>query len=145
MGGDDRDQRDMNPKSSGDGTAPEPRSSSLAPRTSHLTPRSPFLVPFRRVMAQASKELTQVIRDRLTLVLALVLPLILLALLGSAISLDVKDLPIVVQDLDQSPLSRRFIDVFRESRTFRIVELPAAEQPHEALERNQAGAALVIP
>lgn len=99
----------------------------------------------RRIIAQARKELTQVLRDRLTLVLALVLPLALLALNGTAISLSVTDLPIVVQDLDSTPASRRFTDSFRSSLTFRIVELSVNEQPEQALLENRARAAIVIP
>ena len=67
----------------------------------------------KRIFAQARKELTQVLRDRLTLALALVLPLVLLALMGYAISLSVTDLPIVVRDFDNSPSSRRYIAAFR--------------------------------
>jgi ABC-2 type transport system permease protein len=99
----------------------------------------------RRIIAQARKELTQVARDRLTLILALVLPLALLALNGEAISLSVTDLPMVIQDLDSSPTSRRLADAFRNSLTFRIVELPAAEKPEEALLEDRARAALIIP
>ena len=47
----------------------------------------------RRILAQTRKELTQIVRDYRTLALALVLPLILLMLLGTAISLTVDDLP----------------------------------------------------
>src|SRR5438034_9064184 len=92
----------------------------------------------RRVIAQARKELTQLFRDRLTVVLALVLPLILMALLGTAISLTVTDLPIVVQDLDDTPLSRQFADTFRASLTFHLVNLPVRMRPEEALERSRA-------
>ena len=99
----------------------------------------------RRIIAQARKELTQVMRDRLTLVLALVLPMALLALNGTAISLSVTDLPIVIQDLDNTPLSRQYIDAFRSSLTFRIVELPVAEQPETALLENRARGAVIIP
>jgi ABC-2 type transport system permease protein len=99
----------------------------------------------RRIIAQARKELTQLFRDRLTVALALVLPLILMALLGTAISLTVTDLPIVVQDLDNTPMSRRFADVFRASLTFRVVSLPTTMQPDEALDRGSARAALIIP
>ncbi len=99
----------------------------------------------KRIIAQARKELTQVLRDRLTLVLALVLPLALLALMGVAISLSVTDLPIVVQDFDNSPSSRRYIDAFRSSLTFRIVELPVSEQPESALLDNSARGAIIIP
>jgi ABC-2 type transport system permease protein len=99
----------------------------------------------RRIIAQARKELTQTSRDKLTLALALVLPLVLLALMGKAISMDVKDVPVVVQDLDQTPLSRRYVDVLRASLTFRIVALPLNAQPDDALDRNEARAALIIP
>jgi ABC-2 type transport system permease protein len=99
----------------------------------------------KRIIAQVRKELTQTFRDRLTLALALVLPLILMALLGTAISFTVTDLPVVVQDFDNSHLSREYIDAFRASLTFHIQPLPADERPEDALDRGQAKAAIVIP
>ena len=60
----------------------------------------------RRIFAQARKELTQLLRDRLAVMLALLLPVILLLLQTTAISLTVKDLPIIVQDFDQSQASQ---------------------------------------
>ncbi|MBO0799731.1 MAG: ABC transporter permease, partial [Blastocatellia bacterium] len=99
----------------------------------------------RRIFAQTRKELTQIVRDWRTLALALVLPLVLLLLMGTAISLTVSDLPIVVQDLDNSTASRQLIDAFRASLTFRIVSWPSDKQPEEALRLNQAHAALIIP
>jgi ABC-2 type transport system permease protein len=99
----------------------------------------------RRIFAQGRKELTQILRDRLALSLALLLPLILLYLMGVSISLTVKDIAIVVQDLDQTPLSRRYIDAFRSSLTFRVDPLPVTEQPWKALEDGSARGALVIP
>jgi ABC-2 type transport system permease protein len=56
----------------------------------------------KRIIAQARKELTQLLRDRLSLALALVLPLVLLFLFGVSISFSVTGLKVVVQDLDQS-------------------------------------------
>jgi drug efflux transport system permease protein len=99
----------------------------------------------RRIIAQTRKELTQIVRDWRTLLLALVLPLVLLLLLGNAISLSVSDLPIVVQDLDDSPASRELLDAFRASLTFRVVPWPTNKQPVDALTTNSARAALVIP
>jgi ABC-2 type transport system permease protein len=99
----------------------------------------------RRIFAQARKDLTQTVRDRLALGLALVLPLMLTALLGTAISLTVTDIPIVIQDLDQTPLSRSYADAYRSSLTFRVVTLPAASSPEWALAVGRARAALVIP
>jgi len=99
----------------------------------------------RRVFAQMRKELTQILRDRLALVLALVLPLCLMMLLGNAVSLTVTGLPVVVQDLDDTPASRDFIDAFRASETFHVVSWPPSQQPPNAFLTNTARAALVIP
>lgn len=99
----------------------------------------------RRIFAQTRKELTQIVRDRLALVLALVLPMVLIILLGSALSLKVSGLAIVIQDLDDSPASRSLAAAFRNSISFHIAGLPADKQPESALEENRARAALVIP
>ncbi len=99
----------------------------------------------RRILAQTRKELTQLVRDRLALGLVLVLPLCLTALLGTSISLTVTDIPIVIQDLDQTPLSRRYADMFRSSLTFRVVTLPPATSPAAMLDRGTTRAAIIIP
>ena len=99
----------------------------------------------RRIVAQARKEITQLLRDRLALGLALVLPVGLTALMGTSVSLTVTDIPMVVQDFDQTPLSRRYVDAFRTSLTYRVVTLPPATSPERLLARGRARAALVIP
>jgi ABC-2 type transport system permease protein len=99
----------------------------------------------QRIVAQARKELTQIRRDRLALVLALVLPLVLLALFGEAISFTVTNLPVVIRDYDNSPISRRYADAWRASVTFRVVETPVGERPDLALDRGDARAVVVIP
>src|ERR1700689_4829948 len=99
----------------------------------------------RRILAQSRKELTQIVRDRRTLALALVLPLFLLMLLGSAISLQVDDLPIIVQDLDQSSASADYIDSFRASVTLHVAAWPVDRNPEDALTANQARGVLIIP
>ncbi len=99
----------------------------------------------QRIVAQIRKELIQIVRDRLALALALVLPVGFTALLGTTISLTVSDIPIVIQDLDQTPLSWRYADAFRASLTFHVVSLPVAASPEQALATGRARAALVIP
>jgi ABC-2 type transport system permease protein len=99
----------------------------------------------KRILAQARKELTQLVRDWRTLGLALVLPLALLMLMSTAISFTATNLPIVVQDLDDSPASRQLIDAFRASLTFHIVYWPPDRQPQAALTSNTARGALIIP
>jgi ABC-2 type transport system permease protein len=99
----------------------------------------------RRIFAQVRKELTQITRDRLALVLALALPLGLMMLLGNSISLTVTGLPLVVQDLDDSTASRSFIDAFRASVTFHVVPWSTSKGPGEAFDANTARGALIIP
>ena len=71
----------------------------------------------RRIIAQMRKELTQIVRDWRTLALALALPVFLLLLMSSALSLTVNELPIVVQDFDGSSASNSLVDAFRASIT----------------------------
>src|SRR5262245_38558291 len=99
----------------------------------------------KRIIAQMNKELTQFSRDRLTVVLALVLPMILMWLIGSSVSLTVSDLPVVVQDLDQTATSRRYVETIGASLTFRIVPLPITAAPESALDKEEARAAIIIP
>lgn len=99
----------------------------------------------RRIIAQARKELTQLYRDRLALGLALILPVVLVLLQTTAISLDVKDLPIVVQNLDQSQASQKLVDAFRASLMFHIVAWPSDKQPELAFTANAARSVLIIP
>src|SRR5215510_5356547 len=99
----------------------------------------------RRILAQTRKELTQFSRDRLTVVLALVLPMIQMWLIGSSVSLTVSDLPVVVQDWDQTPVSRRYVDTIRASLTFRIIPLSIKASPESSLDKAEARAAIIIP
>src|SRR5262245_45458182 len=99
----------------------------------------------KRVLAQVKKELTQLTRDKLTLALALVLPVLLLLLLSNATSLTVKDIPVAVQDLDKTPSSRRYIEAVGGSLSFKVSALPTDMSPQRVLDQNLARAALIIP
>src|SRR5258706_10123038 len=79
------------------------------------------------------------------MLMALGIPVMLLIPLSVSLSLTVDDLPIVVQDLDDSTPSRLFIDAFRASITFRVIEWPVDEHPEAAFKANDARAALIIP
>ncbi|HXW17013.1 MAG TPA: ABC transporter permease, partial [Candidatus Acidoferrales bacterium] len=60
-------------------------------------------------------------------------------------SLTVKDLPIIVQDLDQSQASQNLIDDFRQSLSFHVASWPPDKQPEQAFRSNRARGALIIP
>ena len=99
----------------------------------------------RRIVAQARKELTQIVRDWRTLALALALPVFLLVLMSNALSLTVNELPIVVQDFDGSTASSDLIDAFRASITLHVVSWPVDKSAEAALASNAARAVLIIP
>jgi ABC-2 type transport system permease protein len=99
----------------------------------------------RRIWAQTRKELIQIRRDRLALTLALVLPLALILLLSTAISLTVHNLPLIVQDFDNSMASRRFTDAIRASISFHVVSWPADKGAEDALLANAARGVVIIP
>jgi ABC-2 type transport system permease protein len=99
----------------------------------------------KRILAQARKELTQVFRDKLTMALALGLPLVLLVLFGKTISFSVTDIKVYAQDLDQTPLSRKYLEAMRASLTFNVTPLPLDMSVEEALESEKARALIIIP
>jgi ABC-2 type transport system permease protein len=99
----------------------------------------------KRVIAQVRKELKQFSRDKLTVALALILPLVQMWLIGTAVSLTVTDLPVVVQDWDQSASSRRYTELVKSSLTFRLVDLPLHQSAESVLDDGKARAAIVIP
>ena len=99
----------------------------------------------KRIIAQVKKELVQLWRDRLTLALALVLPVLLLLLLSKATSLSVRDIPVVVQDLDKTPMSRLYLASVSASLSFKLSALPTDSSPEQPLLENQARGALIIP
>ena len=76
------------------------------------------IINFNRLLAMADKEARQLRRDRRSLVLAFLLPVMLLVIFGYAISWDVRDIRTVVLDNDNSRHSRALLDAFRASGYF---------------------------
>lgn len=98
----------------------------------------------KRIWSQCLKELAQFRRDRLTVALAIILPLITLLLFGAAIRLQVEDLPIAIQDFDRGSLSRDFIEQIFATNQFKPVR-GFDDDPIQALERGAAKGVVVIP
>lgn len=79
---------------------------------------------FRRIYAQCTKELTQLRRDHFSVVLVFLMPLLTVLLYGFAVRLVIKEVPLVVQDFDQSPLSRAYIERVVATNRFKLESLP---------------------
>ena len=100
---------------------------------------------FRRWWAVTRKEFLHIVRDPLSLYMALAIPLLLLLLFGYALSLDVDHVPTAIYDLDRSSASRELIEQFKGSRYFDIVA--SAGNPDElnaAIDQGKAIIGVVI-
>ena len=81
---------------------------------------------FIRVRAIARKEFIQIRRDRLSLAMAFLMPVMLLFIYGYAVTFDVDRISTVVCDLDKSSLSRELIREFDKSGYFTVISYPEA-------------------
>ncbi len=92
------------------------------------------------------KEMRQVRRDPLSLVMLLGLPALMLVLYGYALNFDVRHVALAVQDRDLSPASRDLVATFVNSTFFdRVADLGPGEDPEGLFARRVARAVLVIP
>jgi len=99
-----------------------------------------------RIKAVAWKEYLHIIRDKRTLVMIILMPLIQLVLYGYAINTDVKHMATAVYDEDQTYFSRRLIEAFRESAYFDIDErIQSPEAMRRLLDRGKVVVGLHIP
>jgi ABC-2 type transport system permease protein len=99
----------------------------------------------RRILSQCVKELSQFRRDRLTVALAFLLPLLTLFIFGYAIRLETKNIPLVVQDLSNSPLSRSYIERLYATTQFQPVPWDGSGSALKPIDRGIARVAVIIP
>jgi ABC-2 type transport system permease protein len=100
----------------------------------------------RRIIAILSKELTQLRRDRTTLGMVIMIPLIQLVLFGYAINTDIRGIPVGLVDQADSGLSRVLTQTVEATQVVRFTErfadVPAAQT---AIVQGRIRAAFVIP
>ena len=100
----------------------------------------------QRIIAILKKEFGQLFKDRRLLPIVFVAPVLQLTLLGFAASLDVKNISMVVCDLDKSTESRSMIQKFTNSGYF---TMEYATEEYSAIQQyiddNKVTMALVIP
>lgn len=99
-----------------------------------------------RLRSLIRKEFIQIIRDPRTLVLTLLYPVVMLLMLGYAITNDVRNIPLAVLDRDQSSQSRVLLDAYRNADYFRLAYfINSEDEMRRLIETNQARAAIIIP
>lgn len=101
---------------------------------------------FTRTLAILRKETREILRDPYTLGIALALPLIMLFLFAYGVNTDVKNIQMIVLDLDRTAASREYAQAFVNSGYFRFAgSVNDYDAIAEALGRDTADVALVIP
>jgi ABC-2 type transport system permease protein len=101
---------------------------------------------WRRTRAVARKEFIHVIRDPRSLAMALAVPLVMLLLFGYALTLDVDRIPTLVFDQDQTPESRKVIELFNGSRYFDVRgHVDSYASIEKQIDRSQCLLGVVIP
>ncbi len=101
---------------------------------------------FARPLAIAWKELIQLRRDRPTLAMMIVLPLLQLLLFGYAINTDVRHMPTVIFDQDASAASRSLAERMRATGFYDLLgSVRGYDEIVRALRQGTAKVALVIP
>jgi ABC-type multidrug transport system, permease component len=98
----------------------------------------------KKVLAQAKKEFRLFRRDRLLIMLAVLMPVVLILLAGGTQSLRLRNVPLLVYDYDNTPLSRIYLETYGAALTFRFVS-NKGEAPERALASGLGRAALIIP
>ncbi len=99
-----------------------------------------------RLVSIMRKEFIQAFRDRRTVIMIVIMPILQLFLLGYASATDVKNIPIAIWDQNQSPQSRALLDAFRSADYFRIAYAVNSQTEIQTLiEEGDARAALIIP
>jgi ABC-2 type transport system permease protein len=99
----------------------------------------------KKILAQAWKEFRLFRRDRLLILLAVLMPVVLMSLAGGTQSLKLRNVSLLVYDYDNTPLSRTYLETYGAALTFRLVARRTDESPERALSSWRGRAALIIP
>jgi len=101
---------------------------------------------WQRLRAIIRKEFTQTLRDRRTLAIVLLLPVILLFLFGYAVEMQVDHIPTVVVDNSRDQRSWKFLEAMETSGFFDIKYYVESEaEAIKAIDEGRARVAIVIP
>ena len=99
-----------------------------------------------RLMSIIRKEFIQITRDKRTLVIILIIPIMQLFLLGYSATTDVRNVPLAVFDQCRCNESRALLDAYRAADYFRMAYVVSSEAEIRTLiERGKARAGIIIP
>ena len=95
---------------------------------------------FRRISSLVRKEYNQLIRDRSSLVIGIVIPIMLILLIGYGLSLDVKNVPVAVVMEDTSPTVQDMLSFMDGSDYFDPRYTTSMKEGTEMMDRREVDA-----
>jgi ABC-2 type transport system permease protein len=99
-----------------------------------------------RLSSLIRKEFIQIRRDKRTLVLVLIIPIMQLFLMGYAATNDVRNVPMAVYDQDRGPGARALLDAYRAADYFTLTyEASSEEDLRSLIDSGLVRAGLIIP
>jgi len=100
----------------------------------------------KTLLSIVRKEFRHIIRDKQTLVILFLMPVLMLFLYGYAITLEMKNIKTVIVDLSKTPQSRSFIEDIISNDFFLVVDSDINYDDYEpVLQRRTAQCIIVIP
>jgi ABC-2 type transport system permease protein len=100
----------------------------------------------RRFKALIKKEMTHMLRDPRTLVFIFMMPIMQLVLLGFVNNTDIKNVPTVVFNQDNSHASRALLDSFQSTGYFSFdYAVYSQAEVNDLIDSGKAGVGIVIP
>ena len=99
-----------------------------------------------RLWSIMRKEIIQMTRDRRTVIISIIQPILMLFLLGSAATSDVRNVPAVLFDQDHSQAARDLLAAYRAADYFIFsYQVQSVQEMRQLIESGDAKAALIIP
>ena len=99
-----------------------------------------------RLFSIIRKEFIQIVRDKRTLAIILIIPIVQLFLLGYSATSDVRNVPLAVFDQCRCTASRSLLDAYRAANYFKLAyETGSEDEIRSLIEQGKARAGIIIP
>ena len=100
----------------------------------------------RRTWAMAQKEFIQLFRERVLLIVLLLMPLLQLGLFAAAIHTDITHIPMAVADQSLSQANQSYLNAMVNSNYFDVVANVSSQNAlMKAIDEGQASVGILIP
>jgi ABC-2 type transport system permease protein len=99
-----------------------------------------------RLASIIRKEFIQIVRDKRTLAIILVIPIMQLFLLGYSATTDIQNIPLAVMDQCRCAESRALLDAYRSADYFKLAfSVESEDEIRTLIEKGDARAGIIIP